>query len=266
MRADAQQAADAFAAAGIVVPAPILMRGIACVLSGEIDSAVAYFTQVAESEAAKGVPEILETALCELSLVAMTRGQWDQAEAFAGQADAILRRAGIEGALLCAVRARVSLHRGDLEAVRRELVRAQRLRPVLTYALPYLAVQARIELARVYLGLADQAAARTLMREADEVLRVRPGLGVLAAEAGQLRARLARADGQDVPRASSLTAAELRVLPMLATHLSFPEIGAELSLSPHTVKSQALSAYRKLGASSRSEAVARSRELGLLEG
>jgi LuxR family transcriptional regulator, maltose regulon positive regulatory protein len=266
MRADAQQAADAFSAAGIVVPAPILMRGIACVLSGEIDSAVAFFTQVVESEAAKGVPEILETALCELSLVAMTRDQWDQAEALAGRADAILRRAGIEGPLLCAVRARVALHRGDLEAVRRELVRAQRLRPALTYALPYLAVQARIELARVYLGLGDPAAARTLMREADEVLRMRPGLGVLAAEAGQLRARLEREGGRNVPGASSLTAAELRVLPMLATHLSFPEIGAELSLSPHTVKSQALSAYRKLGASSRSEAVARSRELGLLEG
>ena len=150
--------------------------------------------------------------------------------------------------------------------MRRELVHAQRLRPALTYALPYLAVQARIELARVYLGLDDPAAARTLMREADEVLRVRPGLGVLAAEAEQLRAQLEREGGRNVPGASSLTAAELRVLPMLATHLSFPEIGAELSLSPHTVKSQALSAYRKLGASSRSEAVARSRELGLLEG
>ena len=67
-------------------------------------------------------------------------------------------------------------------------------------------------------------------------------------------------------RDSSLTTAELRVLPMLATHLSFPEIGAEMFLSPHTVKSQAMSIYRKLGASSRNQAVIRSRELGLLEG
>jgi LuxR family transcriptional regulator, maltose regulon positive regulatory protein len=37
-------------------------------------------------------------------------------------------------------------------------------------------------------------------------------------------------------------------------------------LSRHTVKSQAMSLYRKLGASSRSEAVVRSRELGLLDG
>ena len=52
---------------------------------------------------------------------------------------------------------------------------------------------------------------------------------------------------------------------MLATHLSFPEIAAQIFVSPHTVKSQAMSLYRKLGASSRSQAVARSRELGLLE-
>jgi LuxR family transcriptional regulator, maltose regulon positive regulatory protein len=48
--------------------------------------------------------------------------------------------------------------------------------------------------------------------------------------------------------------------------LSFPEIAAEMFLSPHTVKSQAFSIYRKLGVSSRNQAVTRSRELELLEG
>jgi LuxR family maltose regulon positive regulatory protein len=266
MRADAEQAARAFAAEGILVPAPSLLRGIACVLAGETDDAVAFFTQVLDSEVAAVVPEILGSALSQLSLVAVTRDRWAEAEAFAGQADATLRRARLEGPLECAVRARVALHRGDLAAVRRELVCAQRLRPALTYALPYLAVQARIELARVYLALADLAGVRTLMQEVDEVFRRRPALGILVGEAREMRARLAKEGGPSAREASSLTAAELRVLPMLATHLSFREIGAELSLSPHTVKSQAISAYRKLGASSRSQAVARCRELGLLEG
>jgi LuxR family maltose regulon positive regulatory protein len=53
---------------------------------------------------------------------------------------------------------------------------------------------------------------------------------------------------------------------MLATHLSFPEIGAEMFLSPNTIKSQAMSIYRKLGATTRNQAVTRSRELGLTEG
>jgi LuxR family maltose regulon positive regulatory protein len=42
------------------------------------------------------------------------------------------------------------MHRGDVPAARRELVSAQRLRHLLTYALPYFAVQARIELIRVH--------------------------------------------------------------------------------------------------------------------
>jgi LuxR family transcriptional regulator, maltose regulon positive regulatory protein len=53
---------------------------------------------------------------------------------------------------------------------------------------------------------------------------------------------------------------------MLAGQVSAAMRGAELFLSPHTVKSQAISIYRKLGASSRTQAVARSRELGLLDG
>ena len=104
------------------------------------------------------------------------------------------------------------------------------------------------------------------MREIDELLQRRPGLGTLAAEAQALRAQLAGEHGPSAPGASALTGAELRLLPLLSTHLSFPEIGEELFLSRHTIKSHANSIYRKLGASSRSQAVAQARELGLLEG
>jgi LuxR family maltose regulon positive regulatory protein len=65
--------------------------------------------------------------------------------------------------------------------------------------------------------------------------------------------------------ASTLTAAELRVLPALSTPLSFKEIGERLYLSPHTIKTHAMSIYGKLDASSRSEAVERAIELGLLD-
>ena len=68
----------------------------------------------------------------------------------------------------------------------------------------------------------------------------------------------------ETPGASTLTTAELRLLPLLATHLSFPEIGERLFLSRHTVKSQAIAIYRKLDVTSRAAAVERARELGLL--
>ena len=217
-----------------------------------------------------GAHEDVALALCERSLVAIARSDWGRAEVLAGQACAVLHRAGIEESyatpLVCAVQARAAMHRGDVPAARQELVSAQRLRHLLTYALPYFAVQARIELIRVHLALADLAAARTLMREVDELLRRRPSLGNLAGEARALRARLPKERGSSAPGASALTAAELRLLPLLSTHLSIPEIAGELFLSRNTIKSQAISIYRKLGTSSRSQAVVRSRELGLLEG
>jgi len=270
MRADADEAARKFAAAGMAAPAIPLMQGMARVLSGDPDGADASFQETLAAGEGAGAPEVFAGALCERALLAMARHDWSRAEALAGQAAAELSRAGLEEcyvtSLVCAVQARAALHAGDVPAARQLLVRAQRTRPLLNYTLPHLAVQARIELIRAHLALADLAGARTLMREIDELLKQRPGLGTLTGQAQALRAQLAKDRNPSSPGASSLTAAELRILPLLATHLTVPEIGAELFLSPHTVKSQAYSLYRKLGVTSRSQAIARSREAGLLDG
>jgi DNA-binding CsgD family transcriptional regulator len=82
-------------------------------------------------------------------------------------------------------------------------------------------------------------------------------------EAGQAQAlwdQLSKERGSSAPGASALTAAELRLLPLLSTHLSFPQIAQEMFLSRYTIKSEAMSIYRKLGVSSRSV------QLGLLAG
>jgi DNA-binding CsgD family transcriptional regulator len=55
-----------------------------------------------------------------------------------------------------------------------------------------------------------------------------------------------RSRSSTVQAPSALTAAELRLLPLLSARLSFPE---EMFLSRNTIKSQAMSIYRKLGAS-----------------
>ena len=270
MRADADEAVRRFATQGLVSPGPAILQGIARVLCGDLDGGDAALEDGISVGEEAGAHEDVALALCERSLVAIARGDWGRAEVLAERGRGVLRRAGIEHSyatpLVCAVQARAAMHRGDVPAARQELVSAQRLRHLLTYALPHFAVQARIELARVHFALADLPGARTLMREVDELLRRRPGLGNLAGEAPALRAQLAKERDSNGPGASALTGAELRLLPMLSTHLSFPEIAGELFLSRNTIKSEAISIYRKLGASSRSQAVARSRELGLLEG
>jgi len=270
MRADADEGARGFAAEGIRAPIAALCQGLARILSGDLDGGDACFADAVIIATEAAAPEGLAEALSERSLVAMARGEWNRAEVLAEQAHATLQQAGIDDSyattLVCAVAARVALHRGDAQAARHYLVSAQRTRALLTYAFPHMAVQARIELIGVHLALGDLAGARTLMQEVNELIRRRPGLGSLIGEAQALRGRLASERGSSAPGASSLTAAELRLLPMLSTHLSFAEIAAEMFLSRNTISSQAMSIYRKLTVGSRSQAVTRSRELGLLEG
>ena len=270
MRADADEALRRFVGVGFVTPTPALTKGVALLLAGDLDGGDESLEDAVAIGEETGAAEDLAIALSERSLVAMSRDDWTQVMSLAERARAALHRDGFEESvvtpLVCAVHARVAVHRGDHEAARRELVGAQRLRSDLTYALPYLAVQTRVELVRVHIALADVAGAKTLMREIDELLGRRPDLGSLVADAVALRTQLSKERGSIALGASTLTAAELRLLPMLSTHLSFREIAEQMFLSRNTIKSQAISSYRKLGASSRSEAVARCRELGLLEG
>jgi LuxR family maltose regulon positive regulatory protein len=123
-------------------------------------------------------------------------------------------------------------------------------------------VQALLEMTRSYIALGDSGGAAAVLAQARGIIRQRPDLGFLPALADRLRADLATTSARAVG-ASSLTAAELRLMPLLATHLSYQEMGERLHVSKNTVKTQAYSAYRKLGVSTRSDAVIRARELGL---
>jgi len=266
MRADAERALTLVPAGSLLRASAQVLLGISHLLAGDPDLADRMLAAAAEAGEDAGADTAM-VALAERSILALAREDWSQAEILAERARSIARRAWLEeyvtSVLLYAAAARVAIHRGDLARAREDLARAQRLRPQITYALPFYAVQTRLELARAYLALSDAAAARTMLREVDELLQRRPDLGILRRQAEELRARL-DALRVDTVGASSLTAAELRLLRLLGTHHSFPAIGEQLYLSRHTVKSHAMSIYRKLGVSSRSEAIQRARDLGLL--
>jgi LuxR family maltose regulon positive regulatory protein len=270
MMADASEAIRLSVTANITSPAPLLLRGIASVLSGDQRGGELSFQDAVSVGEAVGSPETSAVALFERWLVAVAGGDWDGAAVLAEQAEATLVQADIEESYatpaVCAMRARTELHRGDVVRARHYVSCAQRLRGLLTFAFPHLSVQVRIELVRAHVALADIAGARTLLGEIDELLRRRPDLGTLVSETETVRAQMGRQRGALVLGSSALTAAEHRLLPMLATHLTFAEIARNTNLSPHTIKAHVVSIYRKLGSTTRSEAVARSRELGLLDG
>jgi LuxR family maltose regulon positive regulatory protein len=214
-----------------------------------------------------GALPLAAVVLADRCGVAFSRDDWPAAVAHAAQALSIVQCGEFDdywtSALVYAWAARMALHRGDAAAAGDHVIRAARLRPLLTYALPVVSVQALLELARAYIALTDPAGARAVLRQANDILHQRPDLGVLPDEAAELRAKVDML-GRHGVGGSSLTTAELRILPLLATHLSFREIAERLYLSPYTVKTQALSVYRKFGVSSRSAAIERAHRGGVL--
>jgi LuxR family maltose regulon positive regulatory protein len=100
--------------------------------------------------------------------------------------------------------------------------------------------------------------------EIREIQWLRPGLGTLEEESAALSRQVDAIRDTNLS-AFMLTMAELRLLPLLATHLTFREIGDRLFLSTSTIKTEAKSIYRKLNVASRSGAVRRAAEIGLLD-
>ena len=267
MRRDAAIARNGFAPGSQWRASALALEGISWLLDGEPERADPILAQAVEVGLDTQALPTTAAALAERAIVAIGREDWADAETMAEQGLAILQDGHLDdygpGAIVHALVARTAAHRGDVSQARESLGQAARLRPQLTYAVPFLAVQTLVELARAYLALADPAGARVVLREASAILRLRPDLGSLPREADELSSTIDTLRVGSVG-ASSLTAAELRLVPLLSTHLSFREIGERLYVSRHTVKTQAISIYRKLGVSSRSEAIDRVLEIGLL--
>ena len=266
MRRDARAAWDGLSPASPYRATMLYTEGISYLLEDDPARADPILTRAFGVATGAGATPLAALILAEQCILAAERDNWPEAAALAQRAVAIVEAERLDdywtSALVYAWATRSELYRGNIPRARFYLARAARLRPLLTYALPVVSVQALLELARSYLTLADPGGAAAVHRQVHDILPQRPDLGNLPRLADELQSRLSRIKETAVG-ASSLTAAELRLLPLLSTHLSLREIGERLHVSSHTVKTQAYSAYRKLGASSRSEAVTRVHELGL---
>jgi LuxR family maltose regulon positive regulatory protein len=267
--ADANLALDQLSSESAWIPVALLARGLAHALLGATERAAEDFAATIESGLASGNFEDVFVAQAQLALLAARQGAWGEAGRHARTAQALVEDKGLgdysTSALAHVVSARIALHEGRQDDAREALARAHRLRPLLDHGLPWLTIQVGLELTRAHLALGEAAAARTIFSEIKDVLELRPDLGSLVEDMQDLRDQLEVTSGPGGAWAMSLTNAELRLLPYLATHLTVPEIAARLFISRNTVKTEAVSIYRKLGASSRSQAIERAVEVGLLE-
>jgi LuxR family transcriptional regulator, maltose regulon positive regulatory protein len=267
MRRDATLAWDGFDPSSPYRATMLLTQAVADLLDGDVERAEPLLARAADLSAGAGAHPVVAFIGAWRGILAIEQDDWPLARDHAEQVAAIMGDGHYDdywtSALVYAWLARVAVHAGDVATAREYVARAAVLRPLLTYALPIGSAQALIELARAYLGLGDAAGARAVLRQAHDIFQQRSDLGSLPGQAADLRSRI-DSIAADAIGASSLTTAELRLLPLLTTHLTLAEISQRLFLSRNTVKSQAHAVYRKLGVSSRSDAISRMRELGLL--
>jgi LuxR family transcriptional regulator, maltose regulon positive regulatory protein len=266
MRRDAQIAWEGLSPASPYRATMLHTEGVSYLVQGDHDRADPILAHAFDVATGANALPLAALILAERCIVAAQRDRWTDVETLMRRAVSLVEAGHFEdywtSALVYAWAARAALQRGDMPEARYYVGRAARLRPLLTYALPVVSVQALLELARSYIALADPGGATAVLRQVHDILQQRPDLGVLPRLADDLQSKLAKIKAV-AAGASSLTAAELRLVPLLSTHLSFREIGDRLYLSTNTVKTQAYSVYKKLGVSSRSDAVKRMRELDL---
>ena len=246
----------------------LILGGFAAIAAGTPEAADALFAEaVPVAEARRAIPG-LSLALGERALIALGRGDVAAATRHVESGLAVVRDAGMDefvaSMTLHAAAARVALANGSPSEARLAIARVNRMRPIATAALPIPSLQMRFATIRACIVLGEASAARTLLLEVKDILRQCPDLGVLVDEAAELD-RAVQSMRATSAGPWALTTAELRLLAYLPTHLTFREIADRLYVSTHTVKSQAMAIYGKLGVSSRRGAIEQAVEAGLLD-
>ncbi len=268
MRRDARAALDGLSPASVHRWAMLHVEGISYLVEGDPLKADPILAHAVDVAAASDALPAVALTLAARGIAAIDRNDWAAAETLVDEALAILSQWPFRQLLDQRPRLRLrSPDRGQSWRTRSRPAKcaanAARLRPLLTSALPVVSVKALLELGRAYLALGDSNGVVAVLRQAQDILQQRPDLGLLPQQAAELRTEL-NAGHVHISGASSLTAAELRLLPLLYTHLTLEEISERLYVSRNTVKTQAASVYRKFGVNSRREAVIRIHDLGLL--
>jgi LuxR family maltose regulon positive regulatory protein len=242
-----------------------MMGGIAAHLDGKRDLAAEMLADGARRAAVWGAPIIQVLSLAQLALLAAEREDWQLADILASQSRSQVQRSSLGEyptmALVLAVSAYSKAHRGRPEEAAAAMTDATHLLSGVEEIGSWYEAETHATLAVTATMLDDASGARAHLGEAVRQAERTLGAPVLDEWLAAIEARVATLPASTV---GGLTPAELRVLRLLPTHLSFPQMAGELYVSPNTVKTQARAIYGKLGVSSRRDAVDRARRAGLL--
>ena len=239
--------------------------GSALYLSGEPDAAAAPLTEALASAAAISAARV--AALSLLAVVRVEQGQAGQAQELVLTARQLVGDSDLaetqQGSSVRMATGAVYAAQGRTGEARTEFEHALRIRRRWLGITPWPVIDSMVRLAAVLDDLGERPAAAALAGEARQLLTACPD----GAQAQWDRLhRLQRQLTRPRPGAAGepLTEREVTVLRLLQGTLSLREIGQELYLSPNTVKTHTRAAYRKLGVSTRQDAIARAQEIGVL--
>jgi LuxR family maltose regulon positive regulatory protein len=245
------------------------LEGAAHHLRGDARRARALLEEGVE-RAGRVAPSVHALCLAQLALLCLEEDSAVRGLMLARRARAVVEEWGLRAygssALVYGACALALAQSDRIDEARDNVREARRVLSQTSDASAWFAVEVRVVLARAGIAINEDAVAREALAEAERHLGQLTDAPSLRDQFEQLSRRIQPMPEADRASLSSITAAETRVLRLLPTHHSFREIGELLFLSRFTVKSHAHSLYRKLGVSSRSEAVERSRELRLLGG
>jgi LuxR family maltose regulon positive regulatory protein len=248
-------------------PIWLFLEGTALHLAGNRSTA-APVLQAGADIAAATAPSVTALCLAQAAMIAIEEADWDTATDLTDRALQVIEERGLIDYPICALAfaaaAATRAHQGRADEAKRDLRRGVDLLAALGDFLPWYGAEARILLAHASLWLADLVGARTLLAEASRLARRTAGAVIFARWFDDAWSYMDTLAETSLGGPSSLTIAELRILRFLPSHRSFREIAEQLGVSANTVKTQAHAVYRKLGAASRSEAVTRAAEAGLL--
>ncbi|HUL25803.1 MAG TPA: LuxR C-terminal-related transcriptional regulator [Streptosporangiaceae bacterium] len=237
--------------------------GFSLYLCGEPAAAAAALEEAVICESP--LPLVQMMALSALGLVAVGQGRLLWADELVRAAGDLTGRGDISETPQVAVAAMAAgaLHtaQGRLDQARSELEHALRRRRRVPGISPWPTLEALLLLAEALLELGDRTAA-DLLDEARELLAALPD-GADAQFARLRRLRQALAGLSHASLLEPLTDREATVLRLLRGTLSLREIGQELHLSPNTIKTHTRVIYRKLGVSTRRQAVEQGRRAGI---
>ena len=211
------------------------------------------------------------SALGVQALIATDNRDWSRAEELSADAIRLSEQWGTgEYSVMCSAhlaRSRLLAVRGEASEAEREAQRslelARRQNSALLVAFALLGL---VELRRA--EGAEEDALR-LLREARSIIESCPDPGIARQVVNMAQPRPDRerpVDQLEMPVVEQISERELSVLRCMDSSLTQREMGAALHISLNTVKSHTAHIFRKLGVSSRDEAVVRARRLGILKG